>query len=352
MSSSFPPPGQNQGGGFPPLSGPQPPFNQPVPSGGAFPPPLGGTMPASPYSYQSAPRTSPLAIVSLLTGIGAWPMLCCCAFVSIPAGLTAVVTGHLALLGISRSEGRVTGRPLAWLGLAGGYSALIMGAAFVALGVSGAFDADKGAVNNGDAVTAAEALTKIELKINSNDEGIAHGNSPKAIELAKRYSETMLRLREELFTPEEKGAISLTDGQFITWCELRDDKCAFVVNVPSYRKFEGDAKESLAELAWAAAQETVAGELKEGDSLAVGLKGLILFGDVMVGKVGPVEGETPDYEKKESDKELLYPFLEPEEAAPPSTDEPAIEMPADESATAEGTPKETNEPESGDGPTK
>ena len=285
-----------------------------------------------PYSYQPGPTTSPLAVVSLLSGIGAWPMLCCCAFVSIPAGLTAVVTGHLALSGISRSEGRVTGKPLAWLGLAGGYGALIMGAAFVTLGLSGAFDADEGAVDNA-AATAAEALTKIELKINSNDQGIAHGNSPKAIELAKRYSETMLRLREELFTPEEKGAISLTDGQFITWCELRDGKCAFVVNVPSYRRFEGDAKESLAELAWAAAHETVAGELKEGDDLAVGLKGLFLFGDVMVGKVGPAEGETPDYEKKESDKELLYPFLEPEDAAHPSTDEPAIEMPADESTT-------------------
>ena len=334
MSSSFPPTGPNQPAGFP---GPQ----NPMPPGG-------------PYSYQSAPRTSPLAIISLLSSIAALFTFCCCAFISLPASLIAIVTGHIAISTISRSEGRVTGKPLAWMGLGGGYLALILAGTFLAFGMSGMFDDKKEGGSDATSTTAADVLTKIELKINSNREGTAFGNSPKAIELAKRYSETMLRLREELFTPEEKGGISLTDGQFITWCELREGKCAFIVNVPSYRRFEGDAKESLAELAWAAAHETVAGELKEGNDLAVGLKGLFLFGDVMVGKVGPAEGETPDYETKGSDKELLYPFLEPEEAAAPSTDDPAIEMPAEGSATdsADENTKGTNEPETGETPGK
>jgi hypothetical protein len=58
-----------------------------------------------------------------------------------------------------------------------------------------------------------------------------------------------------------------------------------VVHVPEYRKFTGDAKKTLAKLAWMVAQNVARDELEPGDHLAVGLRGVISYGAVMVGDV-------------------------------------------------------------------
>lgn len=171
-----------------------------------------------------------------------------------------------------------------------------------------------------------ERLKAAERKINSDNEGIAHGNTPEAKALAEKYAKTMKELREALFTKGKEG-ISLSGGNFITYCELHDGRCAFITHVPQYRKFDDDAKESLAEIAWEAAQMTVADTLDEGDELGVGLKGVVLYGKVMVGRVTIAGDEKRGLEhQSKSDEARLEPFFEvdPEEtpkAAPIKLDE-------------------------------
>lgn len=58
----------------------------------------------------------------------------------------------------------------------------------------------------------------------------AKGNSPEAIVLAKDFSRVMKSLRDDFFTPAKKGDVSLSGGEFITWCELHEGSCVFLVH--------------------------------------------------------------------------------------------------------------------------
>jgi hypothetical protein len=96
---------------------PTTPPTPPTPPPGEPPPSAQWTAPAYP-STTASPRTSGLAVASLVTGI------LFCFFVT---PVVAVITGHLALEQIADSDGRTKGRGLAiagatlgwiWLGLA------------------------------------------------------------------------------------------------------------------------------------------------------------------------------------------------------------------------------------------
>lgn len=347
MSSSFPPPnpfppgGQPPqppfGSGQPPFSSGQPPINPPpgqtffpsqpnpgAPNPFASGPSVGGPGPSFP-SYPGPPpsRLSLLAIASMIFGAGGL-FTCCCYFLAIPSSLVGIVTGHLALMHINRSGSQLTGKPAAAIGLIGGYLGLLISGGIVIA----AFMADKNDQPPAPKVATADSfLREVERKIVSDNHGVAHGNTPAAIDLARTFSEKMKQLRDENFTQGE-GGISLSGGNFITYCELRPGQCAFIVHVPEYRKFEDDAKESLEEMAWEAAQETVEGTLSTGDDLAVGMKGVLLFGGVLVGKVA--SSDDPEYglEEHGDDRDQLLPFFEPEEDDDIPT-ELSIELPAD-----------------------
>lgn len=146
-------------------------------------------------------------------------------------------------------------------------------------------------------------LDEAERKISSNSQGNVHGNTPEAKVLAAKFSARIKELRDESFT-KSKSAISASDGEFITYCELQPNRCVFVVHVPSYRKFAANAKATLAQIAWHVAQETTIDTLAPGDSLGIGLKGIALYGSVMVGNVGdnaPI--------KQDTKTDLLLPFF-------------------------------------------
>jgi hypothetical protein len=281
-----------------------------------------------------------LALTSLLTALLA-PVLSCLCIPTLVFATISVSSGVLSIYKINRSQGQLTGMPLAIIGLLISFPLLIVSIAMAPSFLSGVrqgIDKAKVAADS----NAASALSKAERAIVSDSKGIAHGNSPEAKALAEKYAETMKRLREELFTPEDKNRISLTDGNFITWCQLQPDKCAFVVHVPAYRKFDDDAKEALADLAWQSAQATVAGTLEEGNALGVGLKGTLLYGSVMVGTVVASDRAEDGLDEQGTEKEALYPFFE--ESPAETAIEPVIEMPGDGKKTApQATPSETTD---------
>jgi hypothetical protein len=255
-------------------------------------------------------RLSLTALFSVIAGGLGWAT-CCCGFLMLPLTMTSVGLGHVALLQISRSQGQLSGKPLAIIGLVIGYCGMVLSIGMIVLSFSGQFEQfKKGRDNDAPPTTAKAALERIESNILSDRNGIGQGNTDEAAALATRFSERMQALRELHFT-KGRNRISVSGGKFITWCESRPGQCAFVVHVPNYRNFEGDAQEQLAALAWQAAQETVAGTLAEEDRLAVGLKGVILYGSVMTGTVVSPELAEAGLDKQTSDKELLLPFVEP-----------------------------------------
>jgi hypothetical protein len=308
MSSTFPP--------YPPPGGP--PVGPPNP----FAQPQGSPAP-------TPAKLSLLALTSLSTALLA-PLLSCLCIPTILLGLISVGTGILSLYKINTSDGRLKGLPLAVVGLALSVPVLLL-SLFMAPGFFSGLAAAR--VKPMSDSPQADALRAAELKILSDSEGVAHGNSPEAQVLAERYAETMKELREVLFTPDKKKAISLTEGNFITYCQLSRGKCALVVHVPGYKNFTSDAKKSLAELAWRAAQQTVRDTLQEGDQLAVGLKGTLLYGSVMVGTVVADDSPSDGIAEESIDKEKLHPFFESETTDAPIV--PESDLPEDAATPAE-----------------
>jgi hypothetical protein len=141
-------------------------------------------------------------------------------------------------------------------------------------------------------------------------------------------------LRDEFFT-DSKTKVKLSGDNFVTFCQLEQGRCAFVVHAPDLRHFTDEAKQSLAELAWQVGKSVAQEELEDGDQLGVGLKGVIFYGAVMTGEIGL--GEEPRTTKESDD---LLPFFAPPAAA---AQRPAAkEIDASENPTAppneEGTP--------------
>jgi len=325
-----------------PMSSPfQPgPPQEPKPFGPPNVPPYGAPPPVAPYApyslptgqglgYQSTPtRLSLAALFSLLSAVFA-PLLSCLCIPTIVLSLTAVVLGHIGLAQTSRSYDRRSGKGLAIGGLVLGYLLLLVSGLcaipfFAGLGSGGSAPA---AATN----PAKQRMDAAERKIIGDSDGTAHGNSDEAIRLAIQFATTMKTLREELFEADRKGAISLTGGNFVTYCELRPGKCAFLVHVPAYRKFTDDAKESLAELAWMTAQRTVADKLQDGDDLGVGLKGTLLYGSVMVGDVSAGDDAKAGLAEESTDESQLIRFFE-EDAAPQADQVQPADKPPTESS--------------------
>src|SRR4029079_18438369 len=101
----------------------------------------------------------------------------------------------------------------------------------------------------------------VENAIRTDNRGIALGNSDKARQLAAVFAQKMEEIDKKAFT-ETNSKIKLSGGHYVTWCELREGRCAFVVHVPEYRKFKSDAKTMLAKIAWMVAHNAVSSELE------------------------------------------------------------------------------------------
>lgn len=131
-----------------------------------------------------------------------------------------------------------------------------------------------------------------DAQIDSYNGNIAFGNSAEAIELARSYSKALQAARRELFTAGPQVEIlDKTKGEFLTYCELHSQECAFIVHVPHLRKFEKavfedvDARKLLAQLAWATAEKVLKEQHvgKPKLELAVGLRGISQYGPITIG---------------------------------------------------------------------
>jgi hypothetical protein len=148
------------------------------------------------------------------------------------------------------------------------------------------------------------------------------GNTPEAQQLARDLSRRLEAIRAVAFTGGRgPGAPSLTLGKFLTYCELRKATVCFLVHVPELRNYEDNARETLGRLAWKVARETVSSLPEDRRSrIGLGLRGILLYGVVMVGSSGE---ERPP---ASSDESTLYELFTgplpdapaPRAAAPPT----------------------------------
>jgi len=81
------------------------------------------------------PRTSGMAIASMVLGITSIVALTCCCGTGFIPSVLAVVFGHVAMYQIRRSAGRLEGSSMAVAGLVCGYIGLVMNLAAIIVAV-------------------------------------------------------------------------------------------------------------------------------------------------------------------------------------------------------------------------
>jgi hypothetical protein len=198
------------------------------------------------------------------------------------------------------------------------------------VGATGDALVDEGAFGVSDSPN--EAFKNAEYEIASKrGQPAGRGNSPQAIKLANLFAERIKEVSDEIFTSGRKPLLQLSDGEYLTYCELHPDRVLFLVHVPSYRKFTGDAKKALAQLAWLAAQATAAGQLQGEAKLGVGLRGVLTYGDILLG-TAPASSEYSVTPFRTGSKEDLIAFF----AAPVTNNSPpALQANVDSHGLAE-----------------
>lgn len=205
----------------------------------------------------------------------------------------------------------------------------------------------------------AAELSAAERFISGKSNGIIHGNTPEAKEMAETFSELASMMRGELIEKGGSSKVSLSGGEFLTYCQTSDHGVAFLVHVPSLRKFSDDAKKVMCDAAWVAANQAVAEMNPAPANLAVGVRGVILYESILLGSPAELDPSNPTaglksrHQSLESD--VLLPFFAPstgessgkhksDSAAstnPASSDLPATSNPASKGSAAQEKPSET-----------
>lgn len=267
------------------------------------PPPLPGSMPtalrqpihgasATTVSYQAnglAKTSMILGIIGLLSSFLFCPSIFFCI-----AGLI------LGIVGLNRwKKGK---------GLLGGKSQAVAGIVCSSLGLAAMLALGILVSKNDKSSSAPKSPRQEAARSISKSSGVtAHGNTPQAMGLAEKYASVMSEMHQAAFVSRKGKAPK--SAKYVVHCELHDGTCAFLSFVPDYRKFDGDAKTSLEEIAWSAACAVAKDEpsLKPDAELCVALKGMLMFGSVMT---GPMNGAKPATNTKdEEDMDRFFPAV-------------------------------------------
>lgn len=113
------------------------------------------------------------------------------------------------------------------------------------------------------------------------------------------------------------------DVKFFTFCQASEYGTAFIVHVPELRKYNRAAKEAFARAVWSAAQSTVEFQKPTPAHLAVAVRGLLIYDNIMLGR--PVPGLRSDpsagIEREVSTHtgESLHPFFDMSQLPTPVT---------------------------------
>ncbi len=138
------------------------------------------------------------------------------------------------------------------------------------------------------------AFEKANNIIDSHRNGIASGNTPEAEAMAKEFSDSIKMFRNIMIEPAKKKGISMSGGEFLTYCQQSEGVCLFIVHVPKLRKFADDAKETIRTAAWIAAQRAVESAEPMPKKIAVGVRGFVIYDALLEGAVSNGTEEDPE----------------------------------------------------------
>jgi hypothetical protein len=131
------------------------------------------------------------------------------------------------------------------------------------------------------------AFQSADMLLIGKSNGIAHGNTPEAQALASEFSQRMKQARKlGIESRKSSSIISLTGGEFLTYCLLTQESCVFMVHVPDLRKFTPDAKDFIAEAAWFSALAITESRQSSLRNVCVGVRGALLYDRVICGRPG------------------------------------------------------------------
>ncbi len=245
------------------------------------------------------------ALASLILGLLSFPLMMCAGWILAPL---ALILGIIGLVKIRKRPDRYKGGWMAWVGMAAAAVSIASGL----VTVPAVLDQVEESAEVKSPKPRALLMAEKNISVKKSDR-VAFGNSEPARSIAENFSRQMKELREVGFSSGKSGGISLSGGEFLTHCELREDTCAIIVHVPDMRKFDSEAKAALNDLAWHVAQNLLAEtDFPEGGELAVGLKGVLLYDDIRLGrhvKEWPEEEENPGKSRRGLGESALVRFF-------------------------------------------
>lgn len=169
------------------------------------------------------------------------------------------------------------------------------------------------------AVPGEAEFREANRQIIANQGSVGFGNNREAVALAQEYSRSLKIMRDNFFSEGKKGALSMSKGEFLTYCQWNGDSCVFLVHVPELRRFTSEAKQSLSELAWINAQAVLTTKTRPPPkTVVVGVKGALLYESILVGNF--IAEPTPGVDGIKtrgsgvSDTAIFHPFFAPKDA--------------------------------------
>ena len=198
--------------------------------------------------------------------------------------------------------------------LIGAIIALVPIALMVLLGIIGAIGQ-----KNTPGMTEFSEATKAII---GNHGAVGHGNSADAKAMAEDFAAQVKLMRSIAIEEAASDGLSLTKGEFLTYCRLNSDSVVFLVHVPKLRNFDDGAKELMAEICWMIAYQMALELDPPVQELAVGVRGALLFDSVMIGKMqGDIEESTDaieTHDKVDPTGQVLVDFFARAEHPQPS----------------------------------
>jgi hypothetical protein len=191
-------------------------------------------------------------------------------------------------------------------------------------------------------------FTEATRSISNDGDGVAHGNTAEARELAAKVSKGLGEVFENTSTVSKPDTLDHTGGKFLVFCQMNPDACVFLIHVPNLRHYDSQAQRSIAEGAYMQAcvvlKESGATNIRH---VAVATRGILFYSDALLGSFPP---QTPDLRKhlqtlttQATDVPALYPYFAAETAekeSPVSSEKP--EKPA--APGKSGTPAKPEAP--------
>ena len=126
------------------------------------------------------------------------------------------------------------------------------------------------------------AFREADRMIVSHKDRVGFGNTAEATAVAERFAAAMKTQQALFFTGGKKGGVSLSDGEFLTYCRMSGPDTCFLVHVPQLKRYKDEVRTALARIAWTTARSALGDRAGRGEVM-VGLRGSALYGVVITG---------------------------------------------------------------------